>query len=337
MPDRASGPWSPLLAGGVLGGFGWAAFFALRAPLGADLATVVVFPLLAAAAAAGGILGGLACLAVATIGGAALALTPGGPRPWGLGVAWVAAALTVLITAALADRVRRLRRGEVENAASRSQLQTLVGELAHRNRNALVVVMSIVSQSSRNAPTAAAAEALINARLSALLKAQEVVLRSTNRSASLRALLEEVLQPFEAERFAIGPAPDAEVEADLGVGLALVFHELATNALKHGALSRPEGRVTVGWTVDQDVVRLTWREAGGPIVTPPSTRGFGARLLEVALVPQGGKAERRFEPDGLVCDLLIPAPPNPAGVRSTTPLGAGFVGAAREASSTARS
>jgi hypothetical protein len=66
------------------------------------------------------------------------------------------------------------------------------------------------------------------------------------------------------------------------------------------------GRVIIAWTLDADLVEFTWREVGGPTVTAAAKRGFGSRLLDVVLVPQGGRAERRFEPDGLVCELRIP-------------------------------
>jgi two-component sensor histidine kinase len=144
--------------------------------------------------------------------------------------------------------------------------------------------------------------------------------RSDSGSANLSPLLKEALEPFGHEFFAFTPSPEVGVKADVAVGLGLLFHELATNALKYGALSRPNGCVHIGWILAAGMARLTWREVGGPCVAEPSKRGFGARLFDVALVPQGGRVERRFEPDGLVCELHIPVlsgvsrPETPPGV-----------------------
>jgi PAS domain S-box-containing protein len=199
---------------------------------------------------------------------------------------------------------------------ARDQLQALVGELAHRSRNALFVIMSIVKQSAQSATSAADAERIINARLEAMLRAQDIVLNS-KEGASLRDLLESCLAPFALDRFLIAASPEAFVESEIATGLGLLIHELATNATKHGALSAADGCVIVQWTLeDGDLVRLTWREQGGPVVNAaPTRRGFGTRLFEVALVPQGGGVERLFAPEGVVCNLRIPL------VRASRPLG----------------
>jgi two-component sensor histidine kinase len=212
------------------------------------------------------------------------------------------------VASAMGDTVRELRSSRRELTAAQGRLQTLVGELAHRSRNALFVIMSIVSQSARATQSAAEAEQLINARLQAMLRAQDALLQADGVSVGLRPLLDRALEPFDLKRIEIGAAPEIQVEADVAVGLGLLFHELATNALKYGALSQPQGRILIAWTVDADFARFEWREVGGPRIAEPSTKGFGARLLEAALVPQGGKAERRFEPDGVVCELRIPRP-----------------------------
>jgi two-component sensor histidine kinase len=251
------------------------------------------------------------------------------PDGSGLAVLLAVALAGVLVASVLGNRIRRLKAEVAALSAVKAQLQTLVGELAHRNRNALFVIMSIVSQSARDAPSAADAEQLINARLSALLRAQEVVLTGDGAAASLRPLCERALEPFGLERFEIAPSPEVQVEADVAIGLGLLFHELATNALKYGALSAPAGRILVRWSVEGGHARFTWREVGGPPVSEPSKTGFGARLLEFALAPQGGKAERRFETDGLVCELHIPPPPEAPRPATRAP-GALFAGAAAQ-------
>jgi two-component sensor histidine kinase len=311
-----------VILGVALAGAATAARLAIHGPLGRALPFITYFPALIVAAALGGLLGGLSCLAVATIAAIALLLTPEMSGPWALGSFWVAGALVIAVAAALADGVRELRLSRAELTDTQSQLRTLVAELSHRNRNALQVMMFIVRQSARDAPSAAAAEEVINARLGALLRAQEAIVRSDSGSASLGPLLKEALEPFGPESFAIASSPEVSVKSDVAVALGLLFHELATNALKYGALSRPNGRVDIGWDLAAGMARLTWREVGGPAAAEPSKRGFGARLFDAALVPQGGKVERRFEPDGLVCELYFPVLPE--GSRPETPPGVVF-------------
>lgn len=226
---------------------------------------------------------------------------------------WLAGLVGVLLgagamAAVLLRRGRDPAAGPAKAAETPTQLQTLVSELAHRNRNALFVIMAIVSQSARAANSAEEAERIINARLAALLRAQEVILHADGASARLGLLIQRALEPFDLTRVAVSPGPEVQVESDVAVGLGLLFHELATNALKYGALSLPQGRVLIDWSLEADVARLVWREVGGPPVAEPAQKGFGSRLLDTALVPQGGKVERRFEPDGLVCVLMIPGP-----------------------------
>jgi two-component sensor histidine kinase len=311
LPNRTGRPWQSVVLGVALAGVATVARLAIHGPLGRELPFITYFPALIIAAAFGGWAGGLSCLAIATAAAIALFLRPGMAAAWALGSFWVASALVVAVAATLADTVRALRLSRTELTDAQTRLQTLVGELAHRNRNALQVVMSIVTQSARAAPSAAAAEEVINARLGALLRAQELIVRSEGGSAGLSRLLTEVLEPFGSERFAVTPSPEVEVSPEVAVALGLLFHELATNAMKHGALSAPNGRVDIGWTWAGGMALLTWREVGGPAVAAASKRGFGARLFETTLVPQGGKVERHFAPDGLIGELHIPARSNP--------------------------
>jgi two-component sensor histidine kinase len=308
LPKKALRPWQAALLGAALAAAAMAVRLLMQAPLGRELPFITYFPALIVASALGGATGGLTCLAAATLGAALLLRASPVSAAWALGSFWIAGGLIIAVAAALADSVRELRLSRGKLTETQAQLQTLVGELAHRSRNALFVIMSIVSQSARAASSAADAARIINARLEALRRAQEVTLRVDGTSALLGPLLQTALEPFDLERIVIAPGPEVQVEADVAMGLGLLFHELATNALKYGALSRPQGRVTIEWTVDASFARFVWREAGGPPVEEPSRKGFGARLLETALVPQGGKAERRFEPEGVVCELHIPEP-----------------------------
>lgn len=308
LPDKTVPPWQAALLGAGLGAAAAAVRLVVLAPLGRELPFIAYFPALILAAALGGWAGGLACLLVASLGALYL-LTPfGESAAWAMGSFWIAGGLVVAVAAALSDSLRELRVSRAKLTETQTQLQTLVSELAHRSRNALFVIMAIVSQSARAAQSADDAERIINERLAALLRAQDVILQADGGSARLDLLLERALEPFDLARIAITRGPEVQVESDVAVGLGLLFHELATNALKYGALSQPHGRVLIDWAAEAGLATLVWREVGGPPVTEPAKKGFGARLLETALVPQGGKAERRFEADGLVCELRIPGP-----------------------------
>jgi two-component sensor histidine kinase len=90
--------------------------------------------------------------------------------------------------------------------------------------------------------------------------------------------------------------------------LALVFHELATNAAKYGALSIPTGRVRVSWSRLGATMKIRWVEADGPVVVPPTRRGFGTRLLKQALDPFRGAIETKYISSGLRCDISLDLP-----------------------------
>ncbi len=312
LPDDAPRPSQALLIGAGLAGLATAARAAINLPIGHELPFITYFPALIFAAALGGMIGGVTCLLFATIGAYLLFLPGGAPPGWAIGSFWISGGLIILVGDGLADAVRALRRSRKQLNEAQDRLQTMVGELAHRNRNALSVIMSIVSQSARAAGSSEEAAQIINERLGALAKAQELLLAGGSDVASLRALLEATVTPFGLERFTIAPSEDAEVTAEVAAPLGLLFHEMATNAAKHGALSETEGRVLIDWTIEGGAAHLRWREVGGPEVSEPSRRGFGTRLLVAALTPHDGKVERRFEPQGVVCELQLPVRAAPA-------------------------
>jgi two-component sensor histidine kinase len=309
LPRESPNGRRAVLLGAALAGAGTAARIALGGVVGDELPFITYFPALILAATLGGVIGGATCLLLATAAAAILFLRGGAVAAWAIGSFWISGGLIIAVAAAMADSVRELRRSRKHLHEAEASLRTLVGELAHRNRNALAVIMSIVSQSARSAASVGETERVINGRLVALARAQEAVLNGQGAAASLRILFETTVAPFGIERFAIAPSPEAEVTHDLALPLGLLFHEMATNALKHGALSVPDGRVEIDWAFESEGVRLHWIEVGGPAVIEPQRQGFGTRLLSAALAPHGGTVERRFEPGGVRCELVIPAKP----------------------------
>jgi two-component sensor histidine kinase len=142
-------------------------------------------------------------------------------------------------------------------------------------------------------------------RLRALASAHTLLTASEWRGASLRALAAAELAPYRGRADAKGR--DVALGSRAAQSLALILHELATNAAKHGALSAPEGRVELAWTVDGSMLRLAWRETGGPEVRPPAQRGFGSLLVEEAAAHDlGGAARLEFRREGLTYELEVP-------------------------------
>lgn len=185
----------------------------------------------------------------------------------------------------------------------------LVAELNHRVRNNIVTVQSLVRHSRMNAVTPQDFEAALDARLAALARAHNLLMRETWTAASLGELVEDTLAPYaigrESRVRAHGPtillAPTAAVT------LNMALHELATNAAKFGALSNESGRVEVSWSVRGGEMELKWRETDGPLVEAPQRRGFGRRLIERGATQElGGAVTLSFAPGGVTCAFRIP-------------------------------
>ena len=215
--------------------------------------------------------------------------------------------------AAIAIDNARLHQAVQKELAQRRKAEEtkelLLHEIQHRVKNTLATVLAVAAQSFKTAPR----EELktFSARVHALAGAHALLTQSNWDRADVREVVDHAIEPFRArdrERFAIdGPA--AALDAEKALTLALVLHELGTNAVKYGALSVETGRVIVAWNLIEtdkgNCIRLTWREEGGPLVEPPKRRGFGSTLIEKALSGTQGKAQLRFEPAGLNCVLEI--------------------------------
>jgi len=178
----------------------------------------------------------------------------------------------------------------------------LMGELAHRAKNGLTVMMAIVSQTARSAASVEEFEAVLTARLDAMAKSQDLVTATSGGPVQLTDMLEVALTPFGLARFEIAPEfAGVTIAGQMAAALGLLLHEMATNAVKYGALSVRKGRVRIAaGEAPQGRVVLHWCETGGPPVGPPPRPGFGSRVLQTALTPFGGKvatdfAERGFE------------------------------------------
>ncbi len=198
-----------------------------------------------------------------------------------------------------------------ERRRAEERLLLLTREVDHRAKNALAVVQAAVRLAPRDDP-ASFAQA-VEGRIAALADAQVVLAESSWRGADLRTLAEGAARTFRVE----GATPRIELRgppvflaATAAQPLSLALHELATNAVKYGALSVPGGGVRLEWWLDgaAGLLRLRWEEHGGPVAAaPPTRRGFGSRVLDATMADQlGGAVERQWLPTGLVCDIALP-------------------------------
>ena len=182
----------------------------------------------------------------------------------------------------------------------------VAAELDHRLKNVITMIQSIARQSlRRNQGLGEFAEAF-EQRLQALARAHDHLQRAHWKAASVASILREQLAPFAGPRINWS-GPDALLGANAAYTLALVVHELAVNARKHGALSVGSGRITIEWQSAGDgMLTLRWTESDGPAVMHPASRGFGTALI--GSLGQAGVAgtELRFEPTGVVCILQLP-------------------------------
>ena len=187
-----------------------------------------------------------------------------------------------------------------------------MGELDHRVRNMLAVVSSVVAQTLRASATPEAFAADIQGRIKAIADAHGLLAQAGQDTLPLRDIVTAELAPHERGTGSLSvTGPDFDLTSRAGLALAMAIHELATNAVKYGALSVPAGRLDVAWTEGGDAEHRTlnfaWTESGGPPVKPPTRRGFGTALIERVLADElGTTVTREFPESGLRCTIVLP-------------------------------
>jgi PAS domain S-box-containing protein len=202
----------------------------------------------------------------------------------------------------VADRTR----AAIARVEAEEQQRILNQELSHRLKNTLTLVQSIASQTLRNAKSIPQAREALAARLIALGKSHDILLNGRTHSAAIGAVIEGALAFHEDRhgRFLVS-GPDLRIGPSASLSLSLMLHELATNATKYGALSRPSGHVDLIWAVHgtgpEAEFQMVWAEHDGPPVSPPCRTGFGSRLIQRGLA--GGTVEMRYPTAGVICTL----------------------------------
>jgi PAS domain S-box-containing protein len=197
-----------------------------------------------------------------------------------------------------------------ERKQAEAHQQLLIDELNHRVKNTLAIVQSIARQSAKKGTSPEDFAKSFEGRLAALSAAQNLITAGLWRPTEIQRLIGACLQPLAISQQILIAGPAATLGAKTAVTMALALHELATNAVKYGALSVPEGRVEISWSVSKErELLLSWTEAGGPPVKSPIHKGFGMRMIERGLAAEfGGQVEISFEPGGLSCKLRAVLP-----------------------------
>ena len=187
----------------------------------------------------------------------------------------------------------------------------LMAEMYHRVRNTFAVVQAMVHSTRRHSATGADFQVAFDERLLVMARSHDMLMRTEWSPAELREVIQNALEAFQTEpgRFTL-EGPPLLLAANHVVSMSLTFHELATNAVKHGSLSAPGGRVSVTWEIVAVIgglprIEVVWVERGGPRVERPTRRGFGSQLMTIGM-PAEGRVRLSFPQDGLECRISLP-------------------------------
>ena len=214
-----------------------------------------------------------------------------------------------------AERMVSVVTDVTERKAAEDHIQFLMHEISHRSKNLLTVIQSIARRTARTAGTMEEFENRFERRLQGLAASHDVLVRKNWQGAPLAELVRQQLVPFveiQSSRFEL-VGPDIVVTADAAQAIGLAIHELATNAIKYGALSAPTGKVRISWMLDGNAgassqLSLNWIEQGGPPATPPSRKGFG-HVVIVDMIERSlnSKVAVEFAVEGLKWSVSMPA------------------------------
>ncbi|WP_077961893.1 PAS domain-containing sensor histidine kinase [Ensifer adhaerens] len=202
----------------------------------------------------------------------------------------------------------------IVDATDRRRLEVekdlLLGEMRHRMKNLFALVQALARQTSVDGRSGEEYRDAFLGRFGALVRAHDVAY-TQDQKADLKELLEQTLKPYsEGATIVIEPSKPVSLTPSRALSLSLILHELATNAVKYGALSTSTGKITIRWTIERASkkhLRLIWQESGGPPVTPPTTTGFGTRLIEFSVKGEmGGRVELNYAPKGLAIEIVTP-------------------------------
>jgi PAS domain S-box-containing protein len=202
----------------------------------------------------------------------------------------------------------KIARDITERKQAHERQLFLIRELEHRTQNLFAVVQAIVNRSLVEPYTLAKAKEILNGRLQALAQAHTMLAEAAWKGVPLAEIVKRQLAGFSGNLSISGC--DIDVNTPAAQQFALAIHELATNAAKYGALSVPEGRVSIACNVERanghSMFSFVWKESGGPPVVPPTRQGFGSNILLNAAKQFGPEVALTYEPDGLRYEVRFP-------------------------------
>lgn len=232
----------------------------------------------------------------------------GQSMPWSETERQVAESLRVTL---LEIVVRLAGAAEAQRRVASARQDLLIAELNHRVRNILGLIRALVARSRESANSLENFVQVLSDRIFALAQAHDLLTADSWQPISLQALLRRELDAYlNAEKNRVRlDGPPVLIDPQAFTVLALVFHELSTNAAKYGGLSDRHGAVSVTWSIDRtDALRILWRETGGPPVRPPQRQGFGTTIIERSIPFElQGEAEVRYHVSGVEAEFVVPA------------------------------
>ncbi|WP_354042482.1 GAF domain-containing protein [Devosia sp. UYZn731] len=218
-----------------------------------------------------------------------------------------------MVTRTAAIAIER-HRNELVRGRAEEQRELLARELNHRVKNLFTLVNALLATSVRAEISVKDYSVAVRGRLDALHRAHELVQPGLSPEASsdsaipLKTVLTDLLAPYvdEGDKFMLAGSDDLQISSRATTNIALVLHELATNAAKYGALSHPDGKLLISWSSVEDL-QIEWSERGGPVPAAPTRVGFGSKLINRVVEGQlRGTINYRWEPHGL--DIMIQLP-----------------------------
>ncbi len=202
----------------------------------------------------------------------------------------------------------KIARDITEQKRNQEHISVLAREAEHRSKNVLSNVQAIVNLSQSDTPEGL--KSVIGGRIRAMSNVHSLFAETRWTGAELSAIATQELAPYLDEHGARVrmEGPETLLKPDVAQAVAVILHELATNASKYGALSGAKGQIKLTWSRTEDgQLTLRWTELAGPRVTVPERQGFGSRLIQQTISQLGGKARFDWSSEGLVCEIALQA------------------------------
>lgn len=268
--------------------------------LGATLFFVPFFPAVVVAALFAGAGPALLALVLSVLISWYLFLLPRGFDPLttaqltNMGIYFVSGMFVIWLGQLFRNAVRDLQ-------AEQAQREMILSEVEHRARNMGAMGAAIVQFSLKDNKEAAE---LINSRMKTLQATNDLITKSPRLQPDIESILRMELAPYGIDRCTMNGGT-VRLPSNAARAVALVIHELTTNAVKYGALSRDSGKLNLSWAMKDGALEIEWREHGGPKIAAPARSGFGTKLIDTTVAALSGSVAREFRDDGLYCRVRL--------------------------------